>query len=80
MLPGVIGVIEATEAIKLILGWGESLVGRLLTYDAVTMRFREMPLSRDLKCPLSGENPTIKDLSIHAQSSGAAAACSVLPA
>ena len=59
MLPGVIGLIEATEAIKFLLGWGESLIGRLLMYDAVTMRFREVPLSRNPKCPLSGANPTI---------------------
>ena len=77
MLPGVIGLIEATEAIKFLLGWGESLVGRLLMYDAVTMRFREVPLSRNPKCPLSGANPTIRDLSLHAGTAGAGAACAV---
>ena len=56
---------QATEAIKLLAGFGEPLIGRLLTYDALGMRFREVKLRRDSKCPLCGENPTIKDLSIH---------------
>jgi adenylyltransferase/sulfurtransferase len=71
----VIGVIQATEAIKLLVGIGESLTGRLLTYDALTMRFREVKLRRDPKCPLCGEKPTITDLSIHRE--GAAAGCAV---
>ena len=74
MLPGIIGVVQATEAIKLLLGIGEPLVGRLLTYDALGMRFREVKLRRDPKCPLCGEHPTITDLSIHR---GAADACAV---
>ena len=65
MLPGIIGVIQATEAIKVLIGIGEPLIGRLLTYDALGMRFREVKLRRDPKCPLCGENPTITDLSIH---------------
>ena len=73
MLPGIIGVIQATEAIKLLIGIGESLIGRLLTYDALSMRFREVKLRRDPKCPLCGENPTIKDLSIHAPGTTACA-------
>ena len=60
-----IGVVQATEAVKLILGIGEPLVGRLLTYDALGMRFREVRLRRDPNCPLCGTSPTIKDLSIH---------------
>jgi molybdopterin-synthase adenylyltransferase len=68
-------VIQATEAIKLLVGIGESLIGRLLTYDALGMRFREVKLRRDPKCPLCGEHPTITDLSIHRE--GAAAACSI---
>jgi adenylyltransferase/sulfurtransferase len=60
--------------VKLLLGIGDSLIGRLLTYDALGMRFREVKLRRDPKCPLCGENPTIKDLSIHA---AGAAACAV---
>jgi adenylyltransferase/sulfurtransferase len=60
-----IGVVQATETVKLILGIGEPLIGRLLTYDALGMRFREVKLRRDPKCPLCGTSPTIKDLSIH---------------
>ena len=75
MLPGVIGVIQATEAIKVLIGMGEPLVGRLLTYDALGMRFREVKLRRDPKCPVCGEHPSITDLSIHKE--GAAAACAI---
>ena len=56
---------QATEAVKLLLGIGEPLIGRLLTYDALGMRFREVRLRRDPNCPLCGTSPTIKDLSIH---------------
>ena len=73
MLPGIIGVIQATEAIKLLIGIGESLIGRLLTYDALSMRFREVKLRRDPKCPLCGEHPSITDLSIHKVASEACA-------
>ena len=66
MLPGLIGVVQATEAVKLLLGKGEPLIGRLLTYDALGMRFREVRLRKDPQCPLCGEAPTIHDLSIHA--------------
>ena len=59
VLPGVIGVIQATEAIKLILGAGQPLVGRLLLYDALQMRFRELKLRRDPECPMCGDHPTI---------------------
>jgi molybdopterin/thiamine biosynthesis adenylyltransferase/rhodanese-related sulfurtransferase len=62
VLPGVIGVIQATEAIKLILGKGETLKGRLLLYDALNMRFREVKIARDPECPVCGENPTITEL------------------
>ena len=73
MLPGVVGTIQATETVKLLLGIGEPLIGRLLTYDALGMRFREVRLRRDPKCPLCGTAPTIKDLSIHRE--GADEAC-----
>ena len=56
---------QATEAVKVLLGIGEPLIGRLLTYDALGMRFREVRLRRDPKCPLCGTAPTITDLSIH---------------
>ena len=59
VLPGVIGMIQATEAIKLITGIGEPLVGRLLLYDAVRMRFREIALPRDPACPVCGDRPAI---------------------
>lgn len=62
ILPGIIGVIQATEAIKLIIGQGEPLIGRLLLFDALKMKFRELKLRRNPECPLCGENPTIKEL------------------
>ena len=71
-----VGTIQATEAVKILLGIGEPLVGRLLTYDALGMRFREVRLRRDPNCPLCGTSPTIKDLSIHG---GAAGACEATP-
>ena len=74
MLPGIIGVIQATEAIKILIGIGEPLIGRLLTYDALGMRFREVKLRRDPKCPLCGEHPSITDLSIHRTADSACAA------
>ncbi len=62
VLPGIIGSIEAVETIKVILGKGEPLVGRLLMYDALGERFREMKIRRDPKCPVCGDKPTIQDL------------------
>ena len=62
ILPGAIGVVQATEAVKLILGIGEPLVGRLLLYDALAMSFREMKLRKDPGCPVCGENPTVTEL------------------
>jgi molybdopterin/thiamine biosynthesis adenylyltransferase len=62
VLPGVIGVIQATETIKLLIGQGEPLVGRLLMYDALAMRFREIRIRRDPDCPLCGAHPTITEL------------------
>jgi molybdopterin/thiamine biosynthesis adenylyltransferase/rhodanese-related sulfurtransferase len=62
VLPGVLGVIQATEAIKLILGQGEPLVGRLLTYDALEMRFREFPFARRTDCAVCGDTPRIASL------------------
>ena len=64
---------QATEAVKILLGIGDRLVGRLLTYDALGMRFREVKLRRDPHCPLCGTSPTIKDLSIHSVSADAPA-------
>jgi adenylyltransferase/sulfurtransferase len=62
VLPGIIGVIQATEAIKLILGAGEPLVGRFLIYDALRMKFRELKLRRDPECPVCGDHPTVTAL------------------
>jgi adenylyltransferase/sulfurtransferase len=67
ILPGLVGVIQATEVIKLILGTqqqgkGESLIGRLLLVDALTMRFRELKLRKNLQCPVCGSNPTVTKL------------------
>jgi adenylyltransferase/sulfurtransferase len=62
VLPGVIGTLQATEALKLLLGLGESLAGRLLSYDALTMRFEEFRVKRDPDCPVCGTHPTITEL------------------
>ena len=62
ILPGVVGALQATEAIKILLGIGEPLVGRLLLYDALAMSFEELQLRRDPACPLCGEDPSIKEL------------------
>jgi adenylyltransferase/sulfurtransferase len=62
ILPGIIGVIQATEAVKIILGIGETLKGRLLLYDALGMKFRELKLRRDKDCPVCGDRPTVTKL------------------
>ena len=61
ILPGLIGTIQATEAIKLVLGMGDPLVGRLLSYDSLGMKFRTVKLRRDPSCPVCGEQPSIKE-------------------
>jgi adenylyltransferase/sulfurtransferase len=62
ILPGLVGCIQATEAVKLILGQGEPLIGRLLLYDALKMGFQEFKIRRNKRCPLCGDNPTITAL------------------
>jgi sulfur-carrier protein adenylyltransferase/sulfurtransferase len=62
VLPGVVGTIQATEAVKLIIGQGDPLIGRLLLFDALKMKFRELKLRKDPKCPLCGENKTVTEL------------------
>ena len=62
VLPGVIGSLQALEAIKLVTGLGESLAGRLLLFDAMKLEFRELALKRDPTCPACGEQPTIREL------------------
>ena len=59
VLPGIVGTLQATEALKLILGLGDSLIGRLLHFDALKMKFREFNLRRDPECPVCGEHPSI---------------------
>ena len=74
VLPGIVGTIQANEAIKLILGVGEPLVGRLLYFDALKMKFREFNLRRDPACPVCGESPTIKEPIDYEQFCGVATA------
>jgi adenylyltransferase/sulfurtransferase len=74
VLPGVIGTIQATEAIKLITGIGEPLIGRFLIYDALRMKFRELKLKRDPDCPVCGTNPTVTELIDYEQFCGVAPA------
>jgi molybdopterin/thiamine biosynthesis adenylyltransferase/rhodanese-related sulfurtransferase/molybdopterin converting factor small subunit len=62
VLPGLIGVIQATETVKLIMGIGEPLIGRFLIYDALRMRFRELKLRKDPDCPVCGTHPTVTAL------------------
>jgi adenylyltransferase/sulfurtransferase len=62
ILPGVIGLIQATETVKLILGIGDPLKGRLMLYDALGMKFRELKLRRNPECPICGDHPTIHEL------------------
>ncbi len=62
ILPGVVGTLQATEAIKLILGAGEPLIGRFVIYDALKARFRELKVRRDPECPVCGDHPTVTEL------------------
>jgi sulfur-carrier protein adenylyltransferase/sulfurtransferase len=72
VLPGIIGVIQATETIKLMLGAGEPLIGRFLIYDALRMRFRELKLRKDADCPVCGTHPTVTKLIDYEQFCGVA--------
>ena len=62
MLPGIVGSIQAVEAIKLALHKGDPLIGRLLMFDAMDMTFRSLNIRRDPNCPLCGDNPTVVEL------------------
>ena len=73
VLPGIIGVIQATETVKLIMGIGEPLIGRFLIYDALRMKFRELKLKKDPDCPVCGTHPTVKHLIDYEQF------CGILP-
>lgn len=70
VVPGVIGVIQATETVKLILGIGESLSGSLLVYDGLYMEFRKLRLSRNPNCPVCGDQPTVTELIDYSQFCG----------
>ena len=74
VLPGVIGTIQATEAVKLIMGIGEPLIGRFLIYDALRMKFRELKLKKDPDCPVCGTHPTVRELIDYEQFCGVAPA------
>ncbi len=74
ILPGLVGVMQATEVIKLILGKGEPLIGRLLLIDALNMRFRELKLRKNPECPVCGANPTVTQLIDYQQFCGITAA------
>ena len=76
ILPGVIGTIQATEAVKLIMGRGEPLIGRFMIYDALRMRFRELKLRKDPDCPVCGDHPTVTELIDYEQFCGVAPATS----
>ena len=73
ILPGVIGALQANEAVKLVLGIGEPMVGRLLLFDALKMRFRELKLKKDPACPVCSEHPTQRELIDYEQFCGMAA-------
>jgi adenylyltransferase/sulfurtransferase len=62
VLPGTVGLIQATEVVKLVIGKGVPLVGRMILYDALDMRFREVKLRRNTACPVCGDEPTVKEL------------------
>ncbi|MDF2440350.1 MAG: sulfur-carrier protein adenylyltransferase/sulfurtransferase [Abditibacteriota bacterium] len=62
ILPGIVGVVQATEAIKILIGKGNPLIGRLMLYDALAMKFRELKIRKDPNCPVCGPNPTITEL------------------
>ncbi len=72
VLPGIIGTIQATETIKLLLGIGQPLIGRFLVFEALRMRFRELTLRRDPECPVCGDHPTVTALIDYEQFCGVA--------
>ncbi len=74
MLPGIVGLVQATEAVKLLLNIGETLVGRLLMYDSLAMKFREFKSPKDPGCALCGPKPTILELEKSLPEAGGACA------
>ena len=80
VLPGIVGAIQAAETLKLIIGKGEPLIGRLLLFDALAMRFRELKLRKNPECPACGEHPTITKLIDYAEFCGVRGEEAVSPA
>ena len=80
ILPGVVGTIQATEAVKTILGAGETLIGRFLLFDALKMRFRELKVRKDAECPVCGDHPTVTELIDYEQFCGIAPEAAVTEA
>jgi len=78
ILPGVIGTIQATETVKLIIGVGEPLINRFMIYDALRMKFRELKLRRDPDCPVCGDRPTVTQLIDYEQFCGVTLGAQVL--
>ncbi|HIC55868.1 MAG TPA: molybdopterin-synthase adenylyltransferase MoeB [Acidobacteria bacterium] len=78
ILPGVIGTIQATETVKLIIGVGEPLINRFMIYDALRMKFRELKLRRDPDCPVCGDRPTVTQLIDYEQFCGVTPGAQVL--
>ena len=78
ILPGVVGTIQATETVKLIIGVGEPLINRFMIYDALRMKFRELELRRDPECPVCGDRPTVTQLIDYEQFCGITPASPVL--
>jgi adenylyltransferase/sulfurtransferase len=70
VLPGIVGTIQAAETLKLIIGKGQSLAGRLLLFDALAMKFRELKLRKNPECPVCGEHPTVTKLIDYAEFCG----------
>ena len=79
VLPGIVGTIQAMEAIKLIAGLGEPLIGRFLIFDALRMRFRELRLRKDPDCPVCGTHPTVRELIDYQQFCGLKTAAAEAP-
>jgi rhodanese-related sulfurtransferase len=80
VLPGIVGAIQAAETLKLIIGKGEPLIGRLLLFDALAMRFRELKLRKSPECPACGEHPTLTKLIDYAEFCGVRGEEAVSPA
>jgi adenylyltransferase/sulfurtransferase len=79
ILPGIVGLIQGLEAVKLIIGRGNTLIGRLVLFDALNFEFQELKIRRDLNCPVCGDNPTVKELIDYNQFCGIEESQRVMP-